>query len=108
MDTCLHGDNLGIISRGRSGDTDLTLCACPCTEMYQVCHCSRLCVCALVYQFLVADFILGALPVLRLHQHLGKSVHLHSSHWWWWWWGGEKAPCIIDGGHFVLPTDVVY
>lgn len=33
-----------------------------------------------LYQFLVVDFIFGALSVLGLHPHLGDGVHLHSGH----------------------------
>lgn len=32
------------------------------------------------YQFLVVNFILGVLAVLRVHPHLGGGLHLHSGH----------------------------
>lgn len=55
----------------------------PVSELLSVC----------VYQFLVVDFVLGALSVPRLHPQLRNSFHLHSSHWQ----GTEKAACIMDG-----------
>lgn len=30
MDTCLHGDNLGSLPGGQSGDMDLAVCVCVC------------------------------------------------------------------------------
>lgn len=64
------------------------------------------CVCVFVYQFLVVNFILSALSVLRLHPHLRNSFHLLSSHWQ----GKEKYHVLwmVTVRHYLFPTQLIY